>query len=150
MNKRPPTITALSILYMLVGLVSTSYHLSQIKAFPTFVGVLESLLMIVLGAAAVAAGYFMLQGKNWARWLAFGWTLFHMILSAFQTPGAVFFHGAFVFLLWLLLFSKEAKQWFTPTPTPVPAPPAIPPPDLATPPADVTPLPPDAPPPPAI
>jgi hypothetical protein len=121
MNKRPPTITALSILYMVVGLVSTSYHVSEFKVnSPTFLSALVTILMIVLGAAAVAAGYFMLQGRNWARWLAFCWTLFHVIVAAFNSLGGLIFHSVFVFLLALLLFSKESKEWFTPKPAIVP------------------------------
>ena len=113
MNRRPPTITALSILYMLVGLVSTSYHLTDFKTLATTVPqALETLLIILLGVGAIAAGYYMLQGKNWARWLAFGWTLFHVIVSAFQSLGGLVFHSVFVFLLGLLLFSKESNQWF--------------------------------------
>ena len=120
MNKRPPTITALSILYIVVGLVSTGYHLDQFKALsPTFHQALETILVIVLGAAAVVAGYYMLHGKNWARWLALGWTLFHVIVSAFNSPLGLIFHSVFVFLLALLLFSKEAKTWFTPPPATV-------------------------------
>ncbi len=135
MNKRPPTITALSVLYIVVGLVSTGYHVDNFKAFaPTFKGALETLLMIVIGGAAIAAGYYMLQGKNWARWLAFCWTLFHVILSAFQSPWGLLFHGVFVFLLALLLFSKEAKQWFTPAP--ISAPPPVPPPSIQPPPVE--------------
>lgn len=121
MDNRPPTITALSILYMLVGLVSTSYHLEDFKSFsPTFLQAMETILIIVLGAAAVVAGYYMLQGKNWARWLAFGWTIFHVVVSAFQSPWGLIFHSAFVFLLALLLFSKESKEWFTPKPATAP------------------------------
>ena len=117
MNIRPPTITALSVLYMLVGLVSTSYHLKDFKAFsPTFLQAMGTILIVLLGVAAIAAGYYMLQGKNWARWLAFGWTIFHVVVSAFSSLGGIVFHVAFVFLLWLLLFSKEAKEWFTPKP----------------------------------
>jgi hypothetical protein len=135
MKKRPPTITAISILYMVVGLVSTSYHFNEFKAYsPTFLNALGTVLMIVLGATAIAAGYFMLQGRNWARWLAFSWTLFHVIVAAFNSLGGLIFHSVFVFLLALLLFSKEAKEWFTPNPAIVPvAPPLdvpqVPPPD---------------------
>jgi len=137
MNKRPPTITALSVLYIVVGLLSTGYHLDNFKAFaPTFKGALETILLIVLGGVAVVAGYYMLQGKNWARWLAFGWTLFHVIVSAFQSLTGLIFHSVFVFLLALLLFSKEAKQWFTPTPAALPAGFPLPPPDDPLPPAD--------------
>jgi hypothetical protein len=145
MNKRPPTITALSFLYIVVGLVSTSYHLSEFKTYAhTLMGALGTVLIIVLGAAAVAAGYYMLQGKNWARWLAFGWTVFHVIVSAFQSLGGLIFHSVFVFMLGLLLFSKEAKEWFTPAPATVPAAPSTPPP-TDTPPS--VPAPPDPPPP---
>jgi hypothetical protein len=120
---------------MVVGLVSTSYHVSQFKILsPTLLGAAETLLMIVIGGAAIAAGYYMLRGQNWARWLALCWTLFHVIVSAFQSPWGLIFHSVFVFLLVLLLFSKEAKEWFTPKPAPVPVPQA-PGPD-ATPPID--------------
>jgi uncharacterized protein (DUF58 family) len=71
----------------------------------------------------------MLRGKNWARWLAFSWTIFHVFVSALQSPMGLVFHSVFVLLLGLLLFSKEAKAWFTPQPIPVTVtPPAIPPP----------------------
>jgi hypothetical protein len=147
MNKRPPTITALAVLYMVVGLVSTSYHFSAFKTFPlTFLSITETSLMFVIGALAVVAGYYMLRGRNWARWLAFSWTVFHVILSAFQSPWGLVFHSVFVFLLGLLLFNKEANQWFKPRLAPATeAPPAIPPPG-----ADIPPPPPDAPPPPAV
>jgi hypothetical protein len=150
MNKRPPTITALAVLYMVVGLVSTSYHFSEFKTLPlTFLSIIETFLMFVIGALAVVAGYYMLRGKNWARWLALAWTIFHVLISAFESPWGVIFHGAFVLLLWLLLFSKESNEWFKPSVMPVPEPP-VPLPDLPPPPADVPPPPPDAPQPPAM
>jgi len=150
MNNRPPTITALAVLYIVVGLVSTSYHFTEFKTLPhTFLSIVETFLMFVIGALAVVAGYYMQRGKNWARWLAISWTIFHVLISALQSGWGVIFHGVFVFLLWLLLFSKESNEWFKSSQIPVFEPP-VPLPDVPAPPADVATTPPDAPPPPVV
>jgi len=150
MNNRPPTITVLAVLYMVAGLVSTSYYFNEFKIPPhTFLSIVGTFLMFVIGTFAIIAGYYMLRCKNWARWLAISWSIFQVLVNAVRSPGGIIIQGAFVFLVYLFLFGKEANEWFSKGVMPVFEPP-VPLPDLPNPSADVTPPPPDAPQPPVV
>jgi len=152
MKTCPPIITLLSFLFIAIGVISTAVHVWQFSiSKPT---ALEEAGIYATGGLAVAAGIYMLRGRNWARWLALAWISFHVIVGALnQTFGSaligIAIHSVFVALLAWFLFRRESREWFNPQPAAAPVEFTLPPSDLqASPPVD--PLPPaDPPPPPA-
>ena len=127
MKNCPPTITMLSFLFIIIGVVSTGVHVWQFKiSRPT---ALEELGIYVIGALAVLAGIFMMRAKNWARWLALAWVSFHVIIAAFNQPLGLIIHAVFIALLAWFLFRRESQQWFNPKPTALP--PAAPQPPIS-------------------
>ena len=46
----------------------------------------------------------MLRGRNWARWGALAWMLFHVILSAFHALHEFAIHAVFLAIMARLLF----------------------------------------------
>lgn len=72
---RPFQVTAIGWLLIVVGVVSTVYHLSR-GAFDRWTP-----LIVLVGAIAVSAGAFLLRGgmgARRARWVILGWLAFHV------------------------------------------------------------------------
>ncbi len=55
---------------------------------------------------------FMLQGRNWARWLTVAWIAVHAAFRFFDSlqKGAV--HGLILILIAYFLFRPEARTYF--------------------------------------
>jgi hypothetical protein len=68
--KRPIPVTMLGYLFIVVGLVGLAYHLSQ-RPLDSWVA-----LIFIIEVIAVVGGWFLLKGRNWARWLMLGWLAF--------------------------------------------------------------------------
>ena len=75
----------------------------------------EVVWITVLGAAAVVAGLFMLEGRNWARLLALLWMLTHVVISAFHLMHGLVIHSVVFVLIAYLLFRREAQEYFRAT-----------------------------------
>lgn len=104
--KRPPAVTILGLLYIVVGVGSTAAHL---YGKPT---ANELAWVTVLGLLAVVAGAFMLRAQNWARWLALAWMAFHVALSVFHPLHELIVHTALLVLFAYLLFRPDARAYF--------------------------------------
>ena len=37
--------------------------------------------VLAIGIAALVGGFYVLRGRNWARWLLAAWMLFHVVIS---------------------------------------------------------------------
>ena len=83
MNKRPLSVTIISVVYILTGVISSAFHLTEFKPQHSFP--YDIVLVELVGLIAVVSGVFMLRGRNWARWLAIAWMAFHVVLSAAAT-----------------------------------------------------------------
>jgi len=53
----------------------------------------------------------MLQGHNWARWLALAWMAFHVAIR-FPVLRQIGIHSLFLAVIAWLLFQPEAGQYF--------------------------------------
>src|SRR6516164_7554250 len=91
--KRPLGVTILACLYIAVGVVGFVYHLSESLKRAEFGW--DSVLVELSESLAVLFGAFMLRGRNWARWGALAWMLFHVILSAFHALHEFAIHAVF-------------------------------------------------------
>ena len=110
-KKRPISITMLSWLYIVVGVLSTAAHYAEFwTQRPT---VSEFAWINLLGAEAVVAGVFMLRRQNWARWLALLWMATHVVISAFHPMQELLIHSALLLLFAYLLFRREAREYFS-------------------------------------
>jgi hypothetical protein len=106
-NKRPISVTILAYVYLLVGALGFAYHFRELLSLQQDVVWAE--LTEVL---AIVCGVFMLRGHNWARWLALAWIVFHVILSAFHSPGEFAIHGLFCAVIVWILFRPQAARYF--------------------------------------
>jgi hypothetical protein len=61
---------------------------------------------------ALVSGVFLLRGRNWARWLALAWMVFHVIISAFDPLPAVIIHALFCVVIAWILFRADAARYF--------------------------------------
>ena len=105
MNKRPPSITVISWLFIAVGLIALLYHLRP----PFEAGLVWICFVRIL---AVVAGIFMLRGFNWARWLLIVWVGFHVIVGAWHSPLSLAMHGFLFAVMIYLLFRPQASAYF--------------------------------------
>ncbi|MGA2752254.1 MAG: hypothetical protein ABSE53_00695 [Terracidiphilus sp.] len=109
-RKCPISITILSWLYILVGVLGTAAHYADFKMHKPIVN--EFVWITALGVAAVVAGILMLRGQNWARWLALVWIASHVVISAFHPLHELIMHCALLVLFSYLLFRREAREYF--------------------------------------
>ena len=108
--KRPASVTILGWLYIVVGAVGFVYHLREVGR----VGLLHSdfLLIEALRVLAVVAGFFMLQGQNWARWLAIAWIALHVVASFYNSWQQVVMHTIFLAIFVFLLTRPAVNAFF--------------------------------------
>jgi hypothetical protein len=61
---------------------------------------------------AIVCGVFMLQGRNWGRWLALVWIAFHVAFSLFDSLPKAVVHGLLLVLIAYFLFRPNARAHF--------------------------------------
>ena len=110
MNKRPISIMILASVYLMVGTVGFAVHFSEILARHTFQ--YDDALIELTELIAIVCGVFMLQGRNWARWLALSWIVFHVAFSFFDSLQKAAVHGLFLVLIAYFLFRPDARTYF--------------------------------------
>ncbi|MGB2665246.1 MAG: hypothetical protein WAK48_14670 [Candidatus Acidiferrum sp.] len=110
MNKRPISVTIVASLYLIVGSVGFAVHGKEILARHAFQ--YGDALIELTELIAIVCGVFMLQGRNWARWLALAWILFHVAFSLFNSLQRGAIHGLFLVLIAYFLFRPDARTYF--------------------------------------
>jgi len=111
-NKRPLSVTLLACLYIAVGSIGFAFHLHPILAKHAFHS--DDLLVELLETVAIVSGVWMLQGENWARWLALAWMAFHVAFSSFDSIQRAATHALLLVLFAYLLFRPKARAYFQP------------------------------------
>jgi hypothetical protein len=106
LGKRPVSVLILSCLYIAVGTIGFAYHFPGPTAFHY-----EDVWIELTELLAFVAGVFMLQGHNWARWLALAWMAFHVAIS-FPVLRQIGIHSLFLAVIAWLLFQPKAGQYF--------------------------------------
>jgi hypothetical protein len=109
-NKRPLSVTILAFVYLAVGALGFIAHFTELKAKGAFP--YDALLTELVEFIAIVCGAFMLQGHNWARWLALAWIAFHVVLSAFHALPEFAVHCLFGAVIAWLLFRPGAARYF--------------------------------------
>ncbi len=104
--KRPLAVTAIGGLFIVTGIASVIYHATEgpVNRW-TFV-------ISLVGLTALAGGAFLLQGKNWARWLVLGWLAFHVGVSAFASMSKLLPHIALLLVIGYILLRPPASEYF--------------------------------------
>jgi hypothetical protein len=105
--KRPLSVTILSCVYLAVGVIGFAFHFRELLA-----GHHDAVAIELTEFVAILCGVFLLRGHNWARWLAFVWIAFHVVLSAFHAIPELVIHAVFCVAIAWLLFRPEATRYF--------------------------------------
>ena len=90
-----------------VGVMGFVYHFRELTA-----GHQDAIAIELTELTAVVAGVGLLMQKNWARWLALAWVVFHVVLSLFHPLGELLIHAILCILIAWLLFRPATAQWF--------------------------------------
>ena len=111
--KRPLSVTIVAILFLVVGV--SAVIAGAVKMIGGRSAALtENLLVLGINALAMITGVGLLRGSNWARFLAAGWMVFHVILSFWHTPLEVVLHALMLGAISYFLFCQNAASYFTP------------------------------------
>ena len=107
-TKRPISIWILSCLYIAVGTIAFVYY------FPELIAQHEQGMLIELTELlAIVSGIFMLGGRNWARWLALAWMVFHVVIS-FPVIRQFVSHLIILAVIVWVLFLSNTRHYFGP------------------------------------
>ena len=107
MSKPPIPVLIVAILYLLVGGAGFVHHFPELTA-----GHGDAVGMEVTELLAVVAAVGLLLRKNWGRWLAMAWIVFHVGLSLFHPLRELLIHAALCVLIAWLLFRPATERWF--------------------------------------
>lgn len=110
MNKRPLTVTVISVLYMVTGVGAFAGHLIQYKPQQPFD--YDIVWASLVNLIALVAGVYMFRGHNWARWLAMAWMGFHVCLSVFHPRFELVLHSLLFVVLAYFLFRPAVSRYF--------------------------------------
>ncbi len=109
MKKRPLSVTLISCLFLVAGVVGIAYHSSELKelgAAPDSIWVLAVRLLAIIG------GVFALRGENWARWLLLAWISYHVFLSMYHPVSELVMHVVLLIVVIYILFLSKASTYF--------------------------------------
>ena len=110
MNKRPISIMILASVYLMVGTVGFAVHFREILVRHAFQ--YDDALVELTELVAIVCGVFLLQGRNWARWLALAWIASHTAFSVFDSLPKAAVHSLFLVLIAYFLFRPDARSYF--------------------------------------
>jgi hypothetical protein len=109
MNKRPLSITIIGWIFIVVGIVSFLYHLTELRAHQFQ---WELVWICFVRFLAIVAGVCLLRGFNWARWLLVIWIAYHVALSFFHSAFEVVIHTLLLAVIAYFLFRPQASVYF--------------------------------------
>jgi hypothetical protein len=110
MNKRPLSVTIISIILLAAGLIGLAYHGAEVTRRGPFR--FDLFLVFLIRLLAVVGAVYMLRARNWARWLLVIWIAGHVILSAFHSPAELTVHGLLFLVVAYFLFRPPAVAYF--------------------------------------
>jgi hypothetical protein len=113
-NPRPRSITIISWLFIVLGIVSLVHGLMpgrRVAGSDTALS-FGHLLAHTLHLLALVGGAFLLRGRNWARWLLTGWMAIHIVIGFAHGLGPTLMHLGIFGWLTYLLFRPGANAFF--------------------------------------
>ena len=105
-RERPFQVTVLGWLFIVVGIVSTAYHLLKNELDRRTVPI------VLVGLIAVVAGVFLLRGARWARWLLLAWLVVHVVWSALNSLADAMPHVVLVVVVGYFLLGPPTSQYY--------------------------------------
>ena len=110
MKKYPLPVLIVAILLLIAGVVGFFYHLQDFA--DPHQNALETTLVELLRIAAIVAGLLLLRARRLGRWLAIGWVLLHVVISAFNTVDQLLMHIGVLIVVGVLLFLPVSNHYF--------------------------------------
>ena len=104
--KRPFQVTLLGWLFMVVGALSTTYHLLNSPLDRWTVPI------VLVGIMAIAAGAFLLRGARWARWLVLAWLVLHVVVSVLNSLSDALAHVVLLSVVAYFLLGPPTSKYF--------------------------------------
>ena len=105
-TKRPFQVTILGWLFIVVGILSTTYHLLKGSHDRWMVPI------VLVGIIAIVAGVFLLRGTRWARWLLLAWLAFHVVVSALNSLSDAMPHVVLLLVVGYFLLGPPTSKYF--------------------------------------
>jgi uncharacterized membrane protein HdeD (DUF308 family) len=105
--KRPFPVTVLGWLFIVVGVVSAIYHLSQSPLDRW------TILVSAVGIIAIVGGVFLLRSTRGARWLLLAWLAVHVGISALNSLSSALAHLVLLLVVGYFLLGPPTSQYFT-------------------------------------
>jgi hypothetical protein len=103
----PISVMVIAILYIAVGVITSASHFHTLLQHDR-----DSILVELVECTAIVTGIFLLLGRNWARWLAIAWALFHVGVSFADPKHQLAGHLVIAAgIIWLLL-RRDASDYF--------------------------------------
>jgi hypothetical protein len=110
MERRPLSVSAVSLLLIAAGTVGLLYHFKELNPQHPFEN--SAVWLELVRLLAVVAGVFMLRGQNWARWLAIAWIAFHVVVGALHSFGQFAFHAVLCTGFTYILLRRPEAEYF--------------------------------------
>lgn len=110
--KRPLTVTILGCLFIAAGAVGLFYHLTE-KPLGHWI-----VLICFIRILAILGGLFLIQGRNWARWMLLAWLALHFGISAFHSLPETVAHAVLLIAVAYFLLTPPTSKYFKPAATP--------------------------------
>jgi hypothetical protein len=105
--QRPVSVTILACVYLVVGAAGFAYYFRSLLSLQQ-----DSVWAVLTELLAIVSGAFMVRGRDWARWLALAWIVFHVVLSAFHSVRELAIHGLLCAVIAWILFRSQAARYF--------------------------------------
>jgi hypothetical protein len=109
-NPRPISVVIIAILYIVMGTVGIAYHLREILP-PNALNTVAAMVLAVR-LLAIVCGIFLLQGRNWARWITVAWMALHVGISALHSLPEMLMHLLFLVVIAFVLFQQAPNRYF--------------------------------------
>ena len=106
-NGIPWPVIVIACLYLLVGAGGFIGHFPELWARHP-----DAIAIEVTELVAVVCGVYLLLRRNWARWLALAWILFHVGISLSHSIGELAIHAVFCVVIAWALFRPASALWF--------------------------------------
>ena len=107
--KRPLSVTLISYLFIIAGVVGIAYHASELREIATR---REVIWVLTVRLLAIVGGIYALRGATWARWLLVAWIVYHVILSFYHSTAELAMHAILALVILITLFHKRANAFF--------------------------------------
>ena len=100
----------MACIFIAAGLLGVAYHLGELKPQHPFQ--FEIIGITLVRILAIIAGVYLLAGKDWARWLALSWMVFHVVVSVFHSLGELAVHALLLAVFTFVLLRGPAAAYF--------------------------------------